>query len=161
MRVDQFLSDRQVAFETIVHAPAYTAQRRAHYLHLPGKQVAKSVLLAGPTDYVLAVLAATHHIDLKAVCRALGYPLRLANSLEIADLFRDCEWGALTPFGALYGLLTIVDDSLDADAPITFEAQMHAVAISMHYRDFERLEHPRRFHFAHRIERKSIPSREE
>jgi Ala-tRNA(Pro) deacylase len=97
---------------------------------------------------VLAVLPACHQIDLKAVSKALGYPLRLANHLEIADLFRDCEWGALTPFGALYGVVTIVDDSLDPDAQITFEAQRHAVAITMNYRDFERLEHPRRFHFA-------------
>jgi Ala-tRNA(Pro) deacylase len=154
MRVDQFLSDQHIAFETTVHAPAYTSQRRARYLHVPGRQVAKSVLLAGPTDFVLAVLAATHQIDLPAVCKALGYPLRLANHLEIADLFRDCEWGALTPFGNLYGLVTIVDESLDLDAQIIFEAQMHAVTISMNYRDFERLEHPRRFHFAYRLDKK-------
>ena len=161
MRVDQFLSDQQVAFETVVHAPAYTAQRRAHYLHVSGKYVAKSVLLAGPTGFVLAVLAATHRIDLNAVRQALGYPLRLANHLEIADLFRDCEWGALTPFGALYGLVTIVDESLAPDSHITFEAQMHAITISMHYRDFERLEHPRRFHFADRLGRKPVPHREQ
>ena len=160
MRVDQFLSDQHVAFETVVHAPAYTAQRRAHYVHVPGRQVAKSVLLAGPTDFVLAVLPATHHIDLQAVRQTLGYPLRLANHLEIADLFRDCEWGALTPFGNLYGLVTIVDDSLDSEAHITFEAQMHAITISMHYRDFERLEHPRRFRFAYRSD-KEITSRVE
>ena len=160
MRVDQFLSDQHIAFETVVHAPAYTAQRRAHYVHVPGRQVAKSVLLAGPTGYVLAVLAATHQIDLRAVRKALGYPLRLANHLEIADLFRDCEWGALTPFGALYGLVTIVDVSLDPDAHITFEAQMHAITISMHYRDFERLEQPRRFHFGYHRDRKAQVSSE-
>jgi len=160
MRVDQFLSDQHIAFETVVHAPAYTAQRRAHYLHVPGKQVAKSVLLAGPNDFVHAVLSASHQIDLKAVCQALGYPLRLANQLEIADRFRDCEWGALTPFGALYGLVTIVDESLDPDAHITFEAQMHAVTICMHYKDFERLENPRRFRFGCHRERKPARSAE-
>jgi Ala-tRNA(Pro) deacylase len=148
MRVSEYLSDRQVAFETVVHPPAFSAQRRAKYLHVPGRQLAKCVLLAGPTDFVLAVLAATHQIDLHAVARILGFPVRLANHLEIADRFRDCEWGALTPFGSLYDLTTIVDESLDPDAHITFEAQMHAVAICMDYRDFERLEKPRRCRFA-------------
>jgi Ala-tRNA(Pro) deacylase len=148
MRVSQFLSDQQVPFETVLHPPAYTAQRLAKYLHVPGRQVAKCVLLARPTGFVLAVLAATHQVDLKAVARALGFPLRLANHLEIADVFRDCEWGTLVPFGTLYGLSTIVDESLDPEARIIFEAQMHAVAISMAYRDFERLEHPRRMVFS-------------
>jgi len=154
MRVADFLSDQHVAFETVMHPPAFTAQKRAKYLHIPGKQVAKSVLLAGPTGFVLAVLAATHQVDIAAVTRVLGYPLRLANHLEIADVFRDCEWGALTPFGTLYGLVTIVDESLDPDSHIVFEAQMHAVAITMHYRDFEQLEKPRRFRFGYSADKK-------
>lgn len=154
MRVSDYLSEQHIAFETMVHAPAYTAQKRAKYLHVPGRQVAKSVLLAGPTGFVLAVLPATHQIDLTAVAVTLGFPVRLANHLEIADLFRDCEWGALSPFGTLYGLTTIVDEALSQDAHIIFEAQLHAVTISMHYRDFERLEKPQRFAFAYPAARK-------
>lgn len=155
MRVADFLSEQHIPFETLVHAPAFTAQKRAKYLHVPGRQVAKSVLLAGPTGFVLAVLPATHHIDLGAVAACLGFPVRLANHLEIADLFRDCEWGVLTPFGTLYGLTTIVDESLDSNSHIIFEAHLHAMTISMHYRDFERLEKPRRFPFALRPAKKA------
>jgi hypothetical protein len=36
---------------------------------------------------------------------------------------------------------------------------MHAVTISMHYKDFERLEHPRRFRFACRFDKKPVPPR--
>lgn len=148
MRVADYLNEQHVAFDTLVHAPAFTASKRARVLHVPGRQVAKSVLLAGPTGFVLAVLAATHHVDLGAVAIQLGFPVRLANHLEIADLFRDCEWGVLTPFGTLYGVTTIVDEALNPEAHIVFEAHLHAMTISMHYRDFERLEKPRRFRFA-------------
>ena len=41
MSVAEFLTDHQVPFETIYHAPAFSAQKRAKYLHTPGKQVAK------------------------------------------------------------------------------------------------------------------------
>jgi Ala-tRNA(Pro) deacylase len=148
MRVPLFLTDHQVPFDTLVHPPAFTAQRRAQYLHVPGRQLAKSVLLTGPGGNLLAVLPATHQVDTAAVAAEVGGDVRLADRQEIAAIFRDCEWGALTPFGTLYGLPTILDDAIDPDAWIVFEAQRHALAIRMHCRDFERLEKPHRFRFA-------------
>jgi Ala-tRNA(Pro) deacylase len=148
MRVPLFLTDQQIPFDTLIHPPAFTAQRRAKYLRVPGRQLAKSVLLAGANGYRLAVLPATHRVDTERVARELGEQFRLATDQEIADVFRDCEWGALAPFGTLYGLSTILDEALDPDALMVFEAQTHAVAIRMRCRDFENLEKPRRFRFA-------------
>src|SRR6266542_4474841 len=109
MRVLVDLSDLGVAFETVLHPPAFTAQKRAKFLHVTGKQVAKSVLLAGPGGYFLAVLPATHQVDTAALARELGGPVRLADGPEIAEVFRDCEWGVVVPFGTLYGLPTLLD----------------------------------------------------
>jgi Ala-tRNA(Pro) deacylase len=148
MRLPQFLSDQCVAFETMVHPPAYTAQKRAKYLHVPGRLLAKSVLLTGPTGQFLAVLPATHHVDLEAVARGVGAKVRLADCDEIADIFRDCEWGVLAPFGTLYGITTLLDEALDPEAWIIFEAHLHGIAIRMRCQDFERLERPRRLAFA-------------
>jgi Ala-tRNA(Pro) deacylase len=148
MRVPLFLNEQQVDFEKIVHAPAYTAQKRAHVLHLPGRQVAKTVLLVGPEGHVLAVLPATHHVDCDALAQAFSGPVRLAHPREMNELFRDCEWGAVPPFGTLYGVATIVDEALDRDAVIVFEGHTHGEAIRMRCRDFERLERPRRLRFA-------------
>jgi Ala-tRNA(Pro) deacylase len=150
MRVPEFLREHEVAFETVLHPPAFTAQRRAQHLHVPGRHLAKSVLLKGPGGFVLAVLPATHHVDLEALAAALGGPACLASDAEVAALFRDCEWGVLSPFGTLYGLPTLLDDSIDPDAVMTFEAHLHAVTIRMSCRDFERLERPRRLPFARR-----------
>jgi Ala-tRNA(Pro) deacylase len=149
MRVPEFLADHHVPFETLVHPPAFTAQKRARLLHISGAQVAKSVLLFGAAGPVLAVLPATHQVDLDLAAKVLGGPLRLASEDEVADLFRDCEWGTLAPFGTLYGITTtILDDSLQPDMTMLFEAQSHAMSIRLRCRDYEALEHPRRFHFA-------------
>lgn len=148
MRVSQFLSDNRISFETLVHPPAFTAQKRAKYLHVPGRTVVKTVLLAGPEDYVLAVLPATHHIDTAALSKALGGPVRLADGKEVIEVFRDCEWGVVVPFGTLYGLPTVIDESLDPEAVLFFESQTHAEVIRMRCRDFERLERPVRLQFA-------------
>ena len=121
MLVPEFLAEKQVAFETLLHPPAFTAQKRARFLHIPGKQVAKTLLLAGPRGYVLAVLPSTYHIDTAMLADAFGGAVRLANGQEIADVFRDCEWGVVPPFGTLYGLSTIVDDSIDGESSLVFE----------------------------------------
>jgi Ala-tRNA(Pro) deacylase len=147
MRVPEFLAAHQVAFETLVHPPAFTAQKRAKFLHVPGRHVAKGVLLAGPEGYFLAVLSADRHVDTGALARALAGPVRLAEDREVAEVFRDCEWGAVPPFGTLYGLPTVLDEALDPDAALVFEAHTHAEAIRMRCREFERLERPVRLRF--------------
>ena len=148
MRVPDFLSDQEIAFETLPHPPAFTAQRRAHYLHVSGRQVAKSVLLAGPGGYYLAVLPATCHVDTDRLAAEVGGPVRLAGEPEIAEVFPDCEWGVVPPFGTWYGLLTLLEESLPADAWIVFEGTSRAEAVRLRCRDFERLERPRRLRFA-------------
>ena len=148
MRVSQFLSDQHVSFETVVHPPAFTARKRAKFLHVPGRHVVKSVLLTGRKGFVLAVLRSTDHVDLDAISRFLDDAVLLASADEMADLFRDCERGALTPFGSLYGLQTLLEDGIAPEHLIVFEAQQHAVAIRMQCRDFEMLERPVRLRFA-------------
>jgi Ala-tRNA(Pro) deacylase len=149
MRVADFLAEHQVSFETLLHAPAFTAQNRAKYLHLSGRQVAKSVLLKGQNGFFLAVLPATRHVDTDALAKALGGPVRLAADDEIADTFRDCEWGVVPPFGALYGLPVVLDEKLSPDAWMVFEGNSHVEAVRMRCRDFEELEKPRRLQFAY------------
>jgi Ala-tRNA(Pro) deacylase len=148
MRLPDFLAAQRVPFETLVHPPAFTAQKLAKFLHVPGREVAKSVLLAGPEGYLLAVLPATHRVDTDQLARELAGPVRLADDREIGRVFRDCEWGAVPPFGRLYGLSTLLDEAIAPEAHIVFEANTHAEAIRMRCCDFEQLERPRRLRFA-------------
>jgi Ala-tRNA(Pro) deacylase len=148
MSVAQFLTDNQVPFETIYHAPAFSAQKRAKYLHTPGKQVAKCVLLVSPSGYLLAVLPATSQVDLERLSSQLGESVRIAEDQEIAWMFRDCEWGVVPPFGTLYGLSTILEESFDRSALLVFEGRLHAESIRLRCSDYETLERPRRLRFA-------------
>ena len=148
MRVSQYLSDQQISFEEMVHPPAFTSQKLAKSLHITGRQVMKSILLKGPSGFFLAVLPASQLIDLPRLGTHLGGPVRLASVHQLRECFQDCEWGALMPFGQLYGLPTILEATIALDATIVFEAQQHAVAIRMLCRDYVRLEHPERVAFA-------------
>ena len=148
MRLSQYLEEQHVTFETVLHPPAYTAQKRARFLHLPGRQVIKCVLLANGAKFILTILRSTDHVDLRALEKIIGAPIRLANENDLANQFSDCEPGAVTPFGSLYGLWTLLEDSIQPEHIILFEAQQHAMAIRMKCRDFEMLEKPTRCRFA-------------
>ena len=80
--------------------------------------------------------------------RQLRQPVRFAKDEEIDQLFADCEWGVVPPFGRLYGIPTILDELLCQVEMIVVEGHLHVQAIRMRRVDFERLEKPRRLCFA-------------
>jgi Ala-tRNA(Pro) deacylase len=149
MRLDELLTKRHVQFERLRHRPTFTANRMAQALHVPGKAVAKSVLLRAGSGYILAVLPATHQVDLHSVREELGQEVvELASEREMERLFPDCEPGAHLPFGSLYNIPTLMDESLAEDKEIVFEGQNHEEAYRMSFQDYEAMEHPRKGRFA-------------
>jgi Ala-tRNA(Pro) deacylase len=156
MCVGDFLTEQRIDFERLLHPVAFSAQKRAKYLRLPGDRVAKAVLLRGPQGYLLAVLPATHRVETQAVAAHVGGPVRLAKVPEIAEVFPDCEWGVVPPFGKQYGVPTLLDDSIAPDSHIVLETNSQFEAVRMLCRDYERVEQPRRLTFARRQARVGV-----
>jgi Ala-tRNA(Pro) deacylase len=149
MKLDELLTSRQIPFERLRHRPTYTARRLAQLLHVPGREVAKMVLLRTGQGYLMTVLPANRRVDFEQVRRCLGEDsVEMASESEMEWLFPDCERGAVPPFGSLYHMPTLMDESLADDEQIVFEAQNHEEAIRMAYRDYEAMEHPRKGQFA-------------
>lgn len=153
MSIREFLQGRRVWFETLLHTPAPTATKLARAIHVPGRCVAKSVLIKSDDNYVLAVLPATSRINLERLGQVIGgHVVRLATEDEAELVFGDCERGALPPFGRLYGLTTLVDASLSGGSEIVFVGNARHEGVRMRYRDYEALESPVRARFAQQTE---------
>ncbi|MCH7978057.1 MAG: YbaK/EbsC family protein, partial [Acidobacteria bacterium] len=116
--------ERQKApYQHQVHRTAYTSQEVAAEEHIPGKMVAKSVVIKIDNAFALAVLPAPARVDVSALKASLrAKELRLATEFEFTGLFSDCEVGAMPPFGNLYGLPVYVEQSLTQDEEIVFYA---------------------------------------
>lgn len=145
MYVLDFLRTRRVWFETLLHAPASSATRRAGAIHVSGRGVAKTVLVTAGGEHVLTVLPATSRVDLDRLAAALQRDpreTRLATVEEIDRVFHDCEPGAIPPFGRLYGLRTIVDAGLRDAGVVIFTTNTRHQGLKMHVRDYEGLEEP-------------------
>jgi Ala-tRNA(Pro) deacylase len=62
-----------------------------------------------------------------------------AREREIADLFHDCERGAMPPLGGPYRVPTVYDDALSTSSEIYFEAGDHEDVVHLRGQDFLRL----------------------
>lgn len=58
--------------------------------------------------YMLAVVPASHHVNLQDLKERLGADLVMANESEVNRLFADCAHGAVPAVGRCYGLDLIV-----------------------------------------------------
>lgn len=134
--VRHYLGYQGVRYDVITHERTPDSNRSAHAAHVPGDQLAKCVMLKDSTGYLMAVLPATHRVDLGALRRQLDRKLGLATDRELADLFQDCEPGALPPLGEAYGIETIVDESLIGSPDIYFEAGDRVTLVHVTGKDF-------------------------
>ena len=145
----EYLDLNGVKYITISHSSAFTAQEIAATAHIPGKELAKTVLIKIDGKMAMAILPASDKIDFDLLkSTEIGENVRLAYEQEFMDKFPDCEVGAMPPFGNLYGLEVYVSKSLTEDEEIVFNACSHSELIRMTYKDFERLVKPKVLNFS-------------
>jgi Ala-tRNA(Pro) deacylase len=133
-----------IHYQMLRHPAEYTAQRVAQSTHVPGRLVAKPVILReADGTYSMAVVTAGQHVDVTSIPHVrAGARASLADELELARLFPDCEVGAMPPVGRLYGLPTYIDDEFRRHPDIYFQAGNHRELVHMKFADFVKLAGP-------------------
>ena len=148
-KLKAFLDDHGVKYVSVSHSTAFTAQEAAATAHIPGKELAKTVIVKLDGTMAMAVLPASYHVDLDRLAEVTGSTVaEIASEHEFASLFPDCETGAMPPFGNLYDMNVFVAESLAEDDEIAFAAGTHRELIRMAYDDFNRLVEPGMMRFS-------------
>jgi len=143
-KLKEFLDSHNVEYITINHSPAYTAQRIAELTHIPGKELAKTVVVKLDGKFSMAVLPASHRVDLDYLKRGVtASNVEVASEAEFKNLFPDCEVGAMPPFGNLYDMDVYVAEKLTEDEEIAFNSGSHTELVKLSYKDFENLVSPK------------------
>jgi Ala-tRNA(Pro) deacylase len=142
-KLKELLDRHGVDYETIPHGTAFTAQEAAAAAHIPGREVAKTVIVKIDGTMAMVVLEAPDHVDLGRIREIAGADsAELASEAEFRGLFPDCEPGAMPPFGSLWDMPVFVDRRLREGERIAFAAGSHTELVRMAYGDFERLVNP-------------------
>ncbi|MDH3609249.1 MAG: YbaK/EbsC family protein [Gammaproteobacteria bacterium] len=142
-KLRNLLDQEHIRYITIQHSPAYTAQEIAASAHIPGKELAKTVIAKINKKLSMLVLPASYKVHLKLLSETLGTKnVELVPESEFENAFPECELGAMPPFGNLYDMDTYVDKSLEEDEEIAFNAGNHSELIKLAYKDYVRIAKP-------------------
>lgn len=150
--IQDFLESRSVAYEIINHPHTDSSMRTAESAHIPGDQLAKPILLGDDSSYLLAIIPASHRLELDRLNQVMARSLEMINEDEIASTFTDCETGAIPAVGEAYGVDTVLDTTLSHEADVYFESGDHEHLIHMSGEDFRSLmEHVPRVQVSHHL----------
>jgi len=139
----EYLDRNGIRYSHSVHEPAQTALETAEAERIPPHDLAKTVVYAGVNGFGIAVVAADELVDLLEVGRLLGTSyMRLADEGELAELFPDCELGAMPPFGQPYEMPVLLDAGIAAKEFIAFAIGTHRDVVRISVVDYKKLVRP-------------------
>jgi Ala-tRNA(Pro) deacylase len=138
------LRERQVPFQEFRHLQAFSARELARRGHISPHRVAKVVIVIADGRPVELVLPANRHIVFDALRSALhASDVRLATEKEIGRYFTDVEVGAVPPLRHWKEVDVVMDESLDVEGEILFQAGTHTDAVRLEFDDWYRSVRPR------------------
>jgi Ala-tRNA(Pro) deacylase len=134
--IQDYLREHHIWFEPRPHRRAVAAQRLAATEHISGDQVAKVVVVRADGDLVMAVIAASQHLNADRLRQVVGArQVMLAPEDTYVGRFRPCEPGAEPPL-ALYGLPIFVDGKLALQPRLLMRAGTHEDAVEIYTDDW-------------------------
>jgi Ala-tRNA(Pro) deacylase len=139
-----FLDRRRIKYSVVRHSPAYTAQQVAAAARLPGRELAKAVMVKLDGKLVMVVVAAPEHVHLDRFAEAAGgRRAELASEKDFGHLFPDCELGAMPIFGNLWQVPVYMNSALARQPQIAFNAGNHTELMVLSLKDYIGLAEPK------------------
>ena len=139
LTLQEYLDWEDLDYELIRHPYTASSLYSAEVAHIPGKQLAKSVVLGDENGYLLAVIPATNYIEFSYIQQQLNRNFSLASEEDLTYMFDDCVEGAVPPLGDAYGYEVILDSSLAGLSDVYFEAGSHTELVHLSGYDFRGL----------------------
>ncbi len=138
-RLQRFMEQNGIEYEILPHDKEVVATKIAQAAHISGNALAKGVLLKSDHGYMMAVVPASHHVDLQELSHRAHERLGLATEAEACRIFDDCDAGAVPACGNAYGMPMIIDSCLDEQDDLYLEAGDHRNLLHIDRQGFAKL----------------------
>lgn len=140
-RLSSYLDQHDTEYDVRSHELSRTSAETARSAHIQPHQLAKSVVLEDEEGCIIAVLPADASVKLSELSELLDRKsLKLSKENRIAEIFSDCDRGAVPAIGMAWGVETIVDDDLGANNEEVFmESGDHERLLKMSGEQFQQL----------------------
>jgi Ala-tRNA(Pro) deacylase len=143
--VAAFLDGEGVPYEVVDHRPTFSAAAEARASGAEPREAAKTLALHDRGGYRMAVIPASHRLDLHRVRELLGATshLRLATEAELERDFPMFDVGAMPPLGPMMPMPEIIDVHLLYHDRILCAGGDHRHSLQLDPRDLLRVCEPR------------------
>ncbi len=135
-KIEAYLRREETDFDIVRHSPTHTLEEAAQAAGLETHRLVRAVLLEDGGSLLLAVLRASEMIDFEALSQVLGRELKPAPSIQVRQLFADCQPGSIPPLAGAYGIPAVIDRKLTDMRQVVFEPGVHDQLIIMDATNF-------------------------
>lgn len=137
--IETHLGRSGIDFNLVPHAHSSNSLQTARLAHVAPKQVAKAVMTHDGDTYRLCLIPSTNRLVTSWLDEHMNGHFRLVAEEELADLFADCEAGAVPALGQVYGFPVIWDSAFSSMDEIFFESGDHENLIRVEHAGFMQL----------------------
>jgi Ala-tRNA(Pro) deacylase len=137
--IRSYIERRAVPFELLVHKHTQSSWESAGAAHIKRSHLAKAVIVKQEDEFMMVVVPSDYHVHLGKLHQLLEREVGLASEDELAQLFPDCDLGAIPPLGTAYKMITFVDRSLLNRSEVYFESGDHEHLIKVSGDEFAQL----------------------
>ncbi len=145
MRVLDFFESADATYSVADCPAVYSAQHLAEETHTHGCNVLKPVVVRCDEHCVMAVIPADCRLNMEQLAHVIGaneIPT-LVDESEFGELFEDADIGAECPIGELYGMETVMDETLhNNEHDVVFLFGSHHKSIRMPITEYVRIVTP-------------------
>lgn len=135
-KVENYLNKTNKAFEAVSHKTVYTAYDLAQTMKKNLSDIAKALVVKTDKEYKIAVIPASLRLNMKKLKKLLKTKkLSFPDEKVMAKIFK-VKPGALSAFGTLHKVQTVVDKSLLKTKEVILQAGSFTDSVRMKARDF-------------------------
>ena len=135
-KVLSYLDRAKSAYKLVRHKTVYTAYDAAQTLGVKLGEIAKTLVIRADKFYLLAVLPASHKIDLGKLKKLVkAKKLEIAKENVMKKIFK-VKPGAVTPFGEIYKIPVYIDRTLLRAKKVIAGAGTHEDSVVMSAKNF-------------------------
>jgi len=141
-KLEKFLDENKIKYKLHEHKKVFTAHDEAQTQHIKTKEIAKVVLVRSDKNYALVVVPATKYTDFNKVKKALkSKKVSMAKESDITKILKS-KIGLIHPFGNLYQLPVLLDNSLAKQKTLKSSAGSYTESLEIKISDFMKLAQP-------------------
>ena len=135
-KLEKFLTENKIKYELHEHKKVFTAHDEAQTQHIKTKEIANVVLVRSDKSFALVIVPAQKYVEFKKVKKALkAKKVSMAKESDITKILKT-KVGLIHPFGNLYELPVLLDNSLAKQKKLHASAGSYTESIELKVSDF-------------------------